>query len=151
MLCEILGSGEAAVLVNFSTIFQKGKKMHSKRRKNSMVKEYAKLQLLLTCQVHEAHVGMAGENSPEKNLCGSGAPRKGRPNTTHFQSTLHVSCNTPCTTVPERFLLYIFQWRERIRSTHNNVSAQDMSTTHLTELLRCGGALQSKELGVADV
>lgn len=116
MLCETLGT---VVLVNFSTISQKGKKMHSKRRKNSIVKGYAKLWLLLTCQIHEAHVRMAGENSPEKNLCRSGAPGKGWPNATHFQNTLHVSSNIPCTTVPKRLRLHNFQWGARVRNIHN--------------------------------
>lgn len=122
MLCETLGSGDAVVLVNFITISQKGKKMHSERKKNSIVKEYAKLWLLLTCQIHEAHVGMAGENSPEKNLCRSGAPGKGWPNATHFQNTLHVSSNIPCTTVPKRFRLHNFQWGARVRNIHNNMA-----------------------------
>jgi len=38
----MLGSGEAVVLANFRTTSQKGKKMHSKRRKNSMVKGICK-------------------------------------------------------------------------------------------------------------
>lgn len=81
---------------NFIMISQKQKKMQNKRRKNRMVKGNAKL-LLVMCQAHETHVGMAGENSLEKNLCDCEPPGKGWPNITHFQNTLHVSCNIPCT------------------------------------------------------
>lgn len=72
------------VLVNFSIVSQKGKKMHSKKVKSNMANGYAKLVLLLTCQVHKAHIGKARENSSEKNLCGSGAPSEGWINSTHF-------------------------------------------------------------------
>lgn len=47
---------------------------------------------------------MARENSPEKNLCGSGVPGKGWTNIILFQNTLHLSHNTPCTMVSEMYL-----------------------------------------------
>lgn len=57
------------------------------------------------CQVHETHVGMAGENFQRK-ISGNvnDQARAGGPGITHFQNTLHVTC----TTVPKRFLLDIF-------------------------------------------
>lgn len=43
MLCEMLGNGEAVVLLNISTISQKGKKLQSKKIENSTVNGYTKL------------------------------------------------------------------------------------------------------------
>lgn len=101
MLCETLTGGEAVVLLNFSIISQPREKLHRKGRKNILLNKYDLLPLLLTCHVHEAHVGMTAENSPEKNLCASVVPGRVWPNTIRFQNTLHVSCGVPGT-CPQR-------------------------------------------------